>query len=458
MMKLLSLAFLAAIVVVASGEKVRYDGYKVHRITPHTEEQLSTLRQLEQLGAVYWHEPSTVGRHADVMFPPHLQGELLSTLKSTGMKFDNFVDNVQALIDETPETNANEKLALNQYATLEQINEFLEEKAAEHSHVSVSSIGNSFEGRPLNVLKISRGGAARPAIWLDANIHAREWITSAVTVNMIEALTNGEYTKWTEEFDFYILTVMNPDGFVYTKTNDRLWRKTRSNGVLCKGADANRNFDFHWLGGGSSTNPCSETYAGKSAFSEIEAKLVGDYVGTIPNLVAYISLHSYSQYILLPYGHENTHIPQYEQYMTLGRNIANAIATRYGTRFTPGNIVDLLYVASGGSMDYVKGNYNTNLTLTYELRDQGNYGFILPAIQIAPSSEEFLDGFEVIIDALRAGITTPPLHEVPQPTINKPQPVRRANSLLNRGMDTHTFGSVPQPRRGVSPLKSFQRA
>ena len=32
-------------------------------------------------------------------------------------------------------------------------------------------------------------------------------------------------------------------------SQDRMWRKTRSpGGSGCYGADANRNFDFHWLG------------------------------------------------------------------------------------------------------------------------------------------------------------------------------------------------------------------
>jgi murein tripeptide amidase MpaA len=44
--------------------------------------------------------------------------------------------------------------------------------------------------------------------------------------------------------------VVNPDGYEYTHTEDRLWRKSRSrhNGDRCIGVDLNRNFDFHWGG------------------------------------------------------------------------------------------------------------------------------------------------------------------------------------------------------------------
>lgn len=54
-------------------------------------------------------------------------------------------------------------------------------------------------------------------------------------------------------------------------------------------------------------------------------------------------------------------------------------------------------VASGGSMDWVKGTYGIPYTYTYELRDTGRHGFILPADQIIPTAEETLDSLLVIL-------------------------------------------------------------
>ena len=54
-------------------------------------------------------------------------------------------------------------------------------------------------------------------------------------------------------------------GFQYTQTKDRLWRKNRQTGPSrsCVGTDVNRNWPFKWdTPGGSSTNPCDETYRG----------------------------------------------------------------------------------------------------------------------------------------------------------------------------------------------------
>ncbi|CAG7670970.1 unnamed protein product, partial [Allacma fusca] len=86
------------------------------------------------------------------------------------------------------------------------------------------------------------------------------------------------------------------------------------------------------------TNPCSETYSGPGVFSEPETQAIRDFITKINNeLVAYITLHSYSQFILIPFGHNNKPIPQFDAYMDLGRRIGQATAARYGTNYTVGN-------------------------------------------------------------------------------------------------------------------------
>lgn len=43
----------------------------------------------------------------------------------------------------------------------------------------------------------------------------------------------------------YILPVMNPDGYEYSHTKDRMWRKNRAwHGGQCVGVDLNRNFRY----------------------------------------------------------------------------------------------------------------------------------------------------------------------------------------------------------------------
>lgn len=44
--------------------------------------------------------------------------------------------------------------------------------------------------------------------------------------------------------------------------------------------------------------------------------------------------------------------------------------------------------ATGGSYDWAKGVAGIKYSYTVELRDRGNYGFVLPTSQILPTGEE----------------------------------------------------------------------
>lgn len=74
---------------------------------------------------------------------------------------------------------------------------------------------------------------SKPVYWLDAGIHAREWIAPATALYLIHTLvtnygTDEEVTRMLDTYDFYILPVFNPDGYDYTWTRNRLWRKNRA--------------------------------------------------------------------------------------------------------------------------------------------------------------------------------------------------------------------------------------
>ena len=57
-------------------------------------------------------------------------------------------------------------------------------------------------------------------------------------------------------------------------------------------------------GPGASDNPCDETFHGPSAASEPETQIVVDYVmgNTDPAWLVDVSMHTYGQYLLVPYG------------------------------------------------------------------------------------------------------------------------------------------------------------
>ena len=53
-----------------------------------------------------------------------------------------------------------------------------------------------------------------------------------------------------------------------------------------------------------------------------------------------------------------------------------------------GCIPCLLYVASGGSLDWTLGELGIPYSYAMELRDTGEFGFLLPEDQIIPTGEE----------------------------------------------------------------------
>ena len=64
-----------------------------------------------------------------------------------------------------------------------------------------------------------------------------------------------------------------------------------------------RNFGYYWNTGGSSALACSEVYHGGAPWSELESIAERDALLNITNGQVYISIHSYSQNMLYPWGY-----------------------------------------------------------------------------------------------------------------------------------------------------------
>lgn len=163
----------------------------------------------------------------------------------------------------------------------------------------------------------------------------------------------------------------------------------------------NRNYGHKWGGQGSSRQPCSETFAGSKAFSEPETKAVNDFLRTSPaNFKASISFHSYGQYILYPWGYDRKVPADHLELDKIAKEAAAAIKAVDGKVYTVGPAGSTLYPASGGSDDWAKGDLKFKYSYTVELRDEGRYGFMLPANQIIQSGEESLAFVKVLAKAV----------------------------------------------------------
>ncbi|KAJ8919789.1 hypothetical protein NQ315_006318 [Exocentrus adspersus] len=404
-------ALLALGVGVSLAEKVRFDNYTLYRLTPNNEESLSFLQELEEATDApseynFWSSPVKVGAEVDIMVPPHRSRFFEAAAKSRQMDFQVVMDNVQEHIDreDIRQKFASERFGWTSYHTYEEYNEYLRTLVDRYPNtVTLLQGGTSYEGRQILGVRVSFSSSnLNRGVFLESLIHAREWITGAVTTYVLNELltsTDPAVRRIAENHDWYVFPVFNPDGYVFTHTSNRMWRKTRvPYSGSCFGADPNRNWGHYWNSGGSSALPCSETYRGPRAFSEPSTRTMSEFITSISHrLVAYLSFHSYSQLLLIPYGYTAAYLDNYNVTYPLGLRAAQSLASRYGTQYTVGNIVEAIYVASGGSMDWVKGTYGTEIAYTYELRDTGRFGFILPAEQIIPTAVETLDSLVTIL-------------------------------------------------------------
>ncbi|NXO62473.1 CBPA1 Carboxypeptidase, partial [Phainopepla nitens] len=392
--------------------------HQVLRVVPQSDEELQKvqeLQDLEHLQLDFWLAPRGLGLPIDIRVPfPSLQAVKVH-LEAAGVSYSIMIEDVQALLDEeqTEMLRSSRQLALNTntfnyeaYHTIDEIYNFIDLLVAENPNlVSKLEIGRSTEDRPLYVLKFSTGGTNRPAIWIDTGIHSREWVTQASGVwfakKIVDDHANNEgVASILETMDIFLEIVTNPDGFAYTQTKNRLWRKTRSKHLFCVGVDPNRNWDAGFGEAGASANPCSETYHGPYANSEPEVKAIVDFVKSHGNIKAFISIHSYSQLLLYPYGYTETPAPDQEELHEISTKAVEALTSLYGTKYKYGSIITTIYRASGGSIDWAY-NQGIKYSFTFELRDTGRYGFLLPAKQIVPTAEETWLALKVILEHAR---------------------------------------------------------
>lgn len=97
----------------------------------------------------------------------------------------------------------------------------------------------SYEGREIPAIII---GSGSKVIFFECGIHSREWVTIAFgTWLSNKLLTDDSLAPLLGNYKFIIVPVLNVDGFVFTHTSNRLWRKTRSRQIWgCRGVDPNR--------------------------------------------------------------------------------------------------------------------------------------------------------------------------------------------------------------------------
>merc|ERR1712115_389705 len=374
--------------------KKDYSGFQVIKTFPETEEKIKLLQSIEDSVEI-WTPVAGRMTSVDLTLSPNQIPVVKALLECSGIKYSTTTQDMQRAI-EVENIDAGRIRELNgccahtsgmswtQYHSYDTILKFMDCLSSSYKTVvSMYTIGNSTEGRPLKVIKVGMPGKQKKAIWIDGGIHAREWISPATVTYILELFVERSrtYANILRNYDIYIMPSMNPDGYEYSRNYDRMWRKTRSSnpGSRCIGTDPNRNWGYNWGGKGASTDPCRSTYRGPRAFSEPETAAVRDFIlARQDDMAMYLTFHSYGQMILYPWGYDRVDHDEEDELNRMGQIAAGAMSGWYRV----GSAAKVLYPAAGGSDDWAKGGAGIKYSYTIELPDTGKYGFILPASQI----------------------------------------------------------------------------
>ncbi|KAK5048241.1 hypothetical protein LTR84_005911 [Exophiala bonariae] len=402
---------------ISNPEHIDYEGYQVHRIS--TGQHLKSIQEkLSSLDFDQWN--SDIASHIDIVLPPSQLPAFSALNIPSHCMHSNLGASIKA--ESAPPTSA-WKRSLDDLAWYdsyhsydEHVSYFDELHAAFPENSELVSSGTSFEGRDIFGLHFwGKDGPGKPAVLWHGTVHAREWITAPVieflTLNLIQGYKAGDnYTQsFVDNYDFWVFPFVNPDGFIYTQTTERLWRKNRQPpppppaNQSCIGRDINRNWAYEWDGNplGASTDPCTQVYRGEAPSDSPENKGLTALVDTLRDtsgIKLYVDWHSYGQYILAPWGYNCTlYADDLGQHINLAGLVSTVIREVGGKTFTFGPSCGTLYATTGSSVDYIYGAGKADWSYTIELRDTGDFGFVLPPDQIRVSVEEQWQGMQVML-------------------------------------------------------------
>ncbi|TID06472.1 Metallocarboxypeptidase A-like protein [Colletotrichum higginsianum] len=408
----------AASVAAGSAKRVSYDGTKVFRVSVGDEvDRINSVVDKLQLST--WKGAPRAGALADIVVPPTEVAAFEAEI--AGMNVTTMHEDLGAAIaDESSfslyAVGSADATWFNSYHAYADHLKFLNDLVASYpNNAAIVTSGKSLQGNTITGIHIhgTASKGVRPAVVFHSTVHAREWISTManeyIAWNLLSKYsTDAEIRGFVDKYDFYIFPVVNPDGFIYTQTTNRLWRKNRQTtpGSTCIGHDINRNWPFQWsLTGGASTNPCDEDFKGVTQGDAPETAALSAWLArtkAAQGLKLFIDFHAYSQLFMTPYGYSCSAVSaKNTELQSLARGAVAAIKAVHGTSYRYGPICSTIYKATGSSVDYVNDVVKADYTFTQELRDTGNYGFVLPAAQILPTSEETYAGIRYLLQNMK---------------------------------------------------------
>jgi len=391
------LAFVFLLVAVSAWE-VSYEGHQVVRCSYETQSQVDWLISLQNNASLdIW---SIQSNFVDVHVAPK---DPISELVLSTFSCQDLITDLEKHLQESLAPASGSGGFYDQYPTYDQIVQQCSDLSKQYPQLAKYELsvnqGKSIEGRnmPLLIVTGNTNATNKWTVYLQGGLHAREWIGPVTVLYLAEALlanysTNADVKYLMDRIVFHIAPEVNPDGYVYSWTTDRNWRKNRRNNGNSYGVDLNRNFNNHWGGTGSSGVPTSDTYRGPTAASEPETQAVQGYITKLTRRLGGIDYHSYGPLVLRSWGW-TTNVSSDESWLKpIGDGWSNAMKIN-GVTYVSQRAAEL-YPASGCDDDWMSDVAPQGVAMpghgwTIELR--GN-SFVLPAAQILPCGQENFAG------------------------------------------------------------------
>ncbi|CAK6962472.1 carboxypeptidase B2 [Scomber scombrus] len=381
-------------------------------ITPTTQEQVDILKNVStQYETVLWqpvsHHYIKEETQVHLFVPANSSSTVKDLLQKHSITHHVLLANANELIEMQMRNGSTDPRSgstfYERYHSLGDIYHWINRTAQENpDKVKIILLGSSYEKRPLYALKLTFNDRPnKKAMWIDCGIHAREWISPAFCLWFVQHSLafytfNSDISSILDNMDVYVLPVMNPDGYHYTWTTNRMWRKNRSVSNNCIGVDLNRNFDANWCTEGASDQPCSDIYCGAFPESEPESEAVANFLRIHKDTVQlYLTIHSYSQMLLFPYSYTFDEAENHNDLLEMAQEAVQKIRRYYHNSYKYGSGAKTIYLAPGGSDDWAY-NLGIKYSFTFELQDRGRYGFLLPPSYIPKACNEALIAVKTI--------------------------------------------------------------
>lgn len=237
--------------------KKSYKNYQLLRLLPKTKDDVSYLNKYRTSVdgfKVHWLKTPVAKDSVDVVVSPSLINNFKEFLVEGEIQYIIKIRNIQhAMKFENPRLNKRDQIELElinghpltwyRYHNSRDIQMYYDYiKRKYPNFVELIQIGWSFNGKPLTVVKVSHPkqtlyDVKKPAIFILSGTSAHIWLPIACSTYILNSLVtnisnNDGYGNMIRKFDWYVLSLLNPDGYDYAMMTDRFWQKSRSHQFL----------------------------------------------------------------------------------------------------------------------------------------------------------------------------------------------------------------------------------